>query len=51
MSAQRNIQIGTYKGENAPNIRLIEEAFEIPQLDKTRRIWALLPHDYDQSER
>jgi predicted alpha/beta superfamily hydrolase len=24
--------------------------FEIPQLNKTRKIWALLPHDYDSSE-
>jgi predicted alpha/beta superfamily hydrolase len=29
-----------------PIIELIEDAFEIPQLGKTRRIWALLPHDY-----
>jgi predicted alpha/beta superfamily hydrolase len=29
---------------------LISEEFEIPQLIKTREIWALLPHDYDTSE-
>jgi predicted alpha/beta superfamily hydrolase len=51
MSAQQNIHIGTYQGEYAPSIRLIEEAFEIPQLDKTRRIWALLPHDYDHTNK
>lgn len=32
-----------------PQIELIEESFEIPQLGKTRRIWALLPHDYRES--
>lgn len=34
-----------------PHIQLINEAFEIPQLKKTRRIWALLPHDYHTSTR
>ncbi|MFT7335184.1 MAG: putative alpha/beta superfamily hydrolase [Porticoccaceae bacterium] len=29
---------------------LISDAFEIPELNKTRKIWALLPHDYDNSE-
>lgn len=33
-----------------PHIVLIEEAFVIPQLDKTRKIWALLPHNYYDSE-
>lgn len=32
-----------------PQIRIISEAFEIPQLIKTRRIAALLPHDYETS--
>jgi predicted alpha/beta superfamily hydrolase len=30
-------------------VHLISEEFEIPQLNKTRRIWALLPHDYETS--
>ncbi|MDZ7613792.1 MAG: alpha/beta hydrolase-fold protein [Flavobacteriaceae bacterium] len=30
-----------------PKIHLISEEFEIPQLNKTRRVWALLPHDYE----
>lgn len=34
-----------------PLKQLIEEAFVIPQLGKTRRIWALLPHDYATSEK
>jgi predicted alpha/beta superfamily hydrolase len=28
---------------------LISEEFEIPQLNKKRKVWALLPHDYDTS--
>ncbi len=34
-----------------PEIRVISEAFQIPQLGKTRRILALLPHDYEQSKK
>lgn len=34
-----------------PEIRIISEHFEIPQLIRTRRITALLPHDYEQSDR
>ncbi len=34
-----------------PEIRVISEAFEIPQLIRTRRITALLPHDYEHTER
>ena len=34
-----------------PRIVLVKDAFEIPQLEKTRRIWALLPHDYDKSKK
>ena len=40
-----------YKPELLPRIQIIDEHFEIPQLIKTRRIAALLPHDYDRSER
>jgi predicted alpha/beta superfamily hydrolase len=39
-----------YRPSQLPQIRLISEEFEIPQLNKTRKIWALLPHDYDTSE-
>lgn len=28
---------------------MISDEFTIPQLNKKRRIWALLPHDYDES--
>lgn len=34
-----------------PNITVISENFEIPQLIKTRRIAALLPHDYYDSDK
>ncbi|MDG2431037.1 alpha/beta hydrolase-fold protein [Flavobacterium sp.] len=38
-----------FKPNFLPKIVLISEEFEIPQLSKTRKIWALLPHDYDSS--
>ena len=34
-----------YKQEFFPIAELISDNFDIPQLDKTRRIWALLPYD------
>lgn len=39
-----------YRPSQLPKIQLISEEFEIPQLNKTRKIWVLLPHDYDTSE-
>lgn len=41
----------TYDPAFLPKIRIISEAFEIPQLIKTRRISVLLPYDYDESDR
>lgn len=38
-----------FKPNFLPKVLLISEEFEIPQLNKTRRIWALLPHDYENS--
>lgn len=35
----------------APVIKVIDEHFEIPQLIKTRRIAALLPHDYYETDK
>ncbi|WP_421828313.1 alpha/beta hydrolase [Larkinella sp.] len=32
-----------------PKIRLVSDAFDVPQLNTTRRIRVLLPHDYDAS--
>ena len=36
-----------FKSKFLPKVHLISEEFEIPQLNKTRRVWALLPHDYE----
>ena len=38
-----------FKQSFLPQVQLISDEFEIPQLNKTRKIWALLPHDYDRS--
>ena len=40
-----------YKQEFFPIAELISDNFDIPQLDKTRRIWALLPYDYYETEK
>ncbi|HHH49608.1 MAG TPA: carbohydrate esterase, partial [Saprospiraceae bacterium] len=40
-----------YQDKFLPKIKVISEDFEIPQLVKTRRIAALLPHDYDSSDK
>lgn len=34
-----------------PIIEMIDRDFEIPQLGKKRRIWALLPHDYYDTDK
>jgi predicted alpha/beta superfamily hydrolase len=38
-----------FKQSFLPQVQLISDEFQIPQLNKTRKIWALLPHDYDNS--
>ncbi|WP_312818820.1 alpha/beta hydrolase [Kaistella carnis] len=38
-----------FKEEFYPVVEIISEKFFIPQLNKTRKIWALLPHNYHQS--
>jgi len=40
-----------YKDKFLPRIEIINEAFEIPQLIRTRRVAALLPHDYYETDR
>lgn len=40
-----------YNRDYLPEIVLISEDFEIPQLNKRRRIWALLPYDYHRTTR
>lgn len=39
-----------FKPNFLPQIQLISDGFEIPQLNTTRKVWALLPHDYDYSK-
>ncbi|MCH7403385.1 alpha/beta hydrolase [Belliella kenyensis] len=39
-----------FKEEYLPKIHLISEEFEIPQLNKKRKIWALLPNDYEETD-
>ena len=38
-----------FKPNFLPKVHLISEEFEMPQLNKKRKIWALLPHDYEES--
>lgn len=40
-----------YKEQHLPEIIVLSEAFQIPQLIRTRRIAALLPHDYDRTDK
>jgi alpha-glucosidase len=35
----------------AENVFIMDEAFEMPQLNRTRRIWIYLPPDYDESSK
>ena len=39
-----------FKPNFLPKVHLISEEFEMPQLNKKRKIWALLPHDYETSQ-
>ena len=40
-----------YQDQYLPIIEVLEEEFDIPQLIKTRRIAALLPYDYHQTDK
>ena len=42
---------GPFKPEFNPIVEVIDEDFYIPQLDRYRKVWALLPHDYYKSEK
>ncbi len=42
---------GTGGSTAASNVHIISESFEIPQLNRTRRIWIYLPPDYATSEK
>ena len=39
-----------FKPNFLPQVHLISEEFEIPQLNKKREVWDLLPHDYDNTK-
>lgn len=43
------INWGPFKQEYFPIVEIISEEFFIPQLNRTRKIWALLPYNYHQS--
>lgn len=45
------INWGPFKKEFFPIAELISEKFFMPQLNKTRKVWALLPFDYHNSEK
>lgn len=45
------INWGPFKKEFFPIAEIISENFYIPQLDRYRKIWALLPYDYYNSEK
>ncbi|MBS4040633.1 MAG: alpha/beta hydrolase [Flavobacteriales bacterium] len=38
-----------FKSKFLPEVHLISQEFEIPQLNKKRKVWALLPHNYHQT--
>ncbi len=42
---------GPFKEEFFPTAEVISEKFYIPQLDRYRKIWAVLPYDYHTSEK
>lgn len=42
---------GPFKKQFFPIVELIDKAFYIPQLEKTRKVWALLPHDYYKTQK
>ncbi|NIF04944.1 alpha/beta hydrolase [Chryseobacterium sp. Tr-659] len=42
---------GPFKDEYFPTAEVISEKFYIPQLDRYRKVWALLPYDYHTSDK
>jgi len=42
---------GPFKKEFFPIVEIISEKFYIPQLERYRKVWALLPYDYYTSEK
>ena len=42
---------GSGESTAAENVSIMDENFEMPQLNRTRRIWIYLPPDYDESSK
>lgn len=42
---------GPFKEEFFPIVEIVSEEFYIPQLDRYRKVWALLPYDYYVSDK
>lgn len=42
---------GPFKKEYFPIVEMVDEEFYIPQLDKSRKVWALLPFDYYKTQK
>lgn len=40
-----------FKKEFYPKVEIVSEEFYMPQLGRSRKVWALLPHDYEETER
>lgn len=40
-----------FKEEYFPIVEVVSEAFYIPQLERTRKVWAILPYDYYTSDK
>ena len=47
----RDSNWGPFKQEFFPICEVISEEFYMPQLDRTRKVWALLPHNYYETEK
>lgn len=45
------INWGPFKKEFSPIAEIISEKFFIPQLNRTRKIWALLPYNYHKTDK
>lgn len=45
------INWGPFKEEFSPIVEIISEKFFIPQLNRTRKIWALLPYNYHKTDK
>ncbi|MCJ7932147.1 MAG: alpha/beta hydrolase-fold protein [Chryseobacterium sp.] len=49
--AKWRLNWGPFKDEFSPIAEVISEQFYIPQLDRYRKVWALLPYNYHQSDK